>query len=94
MSDLDKELQEFDIDLDKDDVSDDDYGRTRGAHRKSVDEDEVNMSKARSQRPTGHIYLARRLTNSQHDLLSSSDSRCRTLFTFCLSLSRLGSSIR
>ena len=77
MSELDKELQEFDIDLDKDDVSDVDDGRTTGALRKSAEEDEVKTEKARSQRPNHNIYLARQLTNTQHDLLSSSSSDSR-----------------
>lgn len=40
-SDLEKELQEFDIDLDKDDVSDVDYGQSTGANKISAEEDEV-----------------------------------------------------
>jgi hypothetical protein len=41
MSDLEKELQEFDIDLDKDDVSDVENGQTTGVYKKTTDEDEV-----------------------------------------------------
>jgi hypothetical protein len=41
LSDLEKELQEFDIDLDKDDVSDAETGPSTGASKKFADEDEV-----------------------------------------------------
>ncbi|CAF4435967.1 unnamed protein product, partial [Rotaria sp. Silwood2] len=40
LSDLEKELQEFDIDLDKDDVSDVEIGQSTGVHKKYTDEDE------------------------------------------------------
>lgn len=45
MSDLEKELQEFDIDLDKDDVSDVENGQSTGVSKKTTDEDEVNPFK-------------------------------------------------
>ena len=45
MSDLEKELQEFDIDLDKDDVSDVENGQTTGVSKKTTDEDEVKPFK-------------------------------------------------
>jgi hypothetical protein len=44
-SDIEKELQEFDIDLDKDDVSDAENGQTTGVYKKFGDEDEVNTFK-------------------------------------------------
>lgn len=44
MSDLEKELEDFDIDLDKDDVSDVDFGQSTGAIKKPTDEDEVKPS--------------------------------------------------
>ena len=45
MSDLEKELEEFDIDLDKDDVSDVETGQSTGLNKNFGDEDEVNPSK-------------------------------------------------
>lgn len=45
MSDLEKELQEFDIDLDKDDVSDVENGQSTGVSKKTTDEDEVKPFK-------------------------------------------------
>ena len=45
ISDLEKELQEFDIDLDKDDVSDVENGQSTGVSKKTTDEDEVNPFK-------------------------------------------------
>jgi hypothetical protein len=42
LSDLDKELQEFDIDLDKDDVSDVDIDTAKRVFKTLSDEDEVN----------------------------------------------------
>jgi hypothetical protein len=41
LSDLEKELQEFDIDGDKDDVSDAENGQSKGDFKKSAIEDEV-----------------------------------------------------
>ncbi len=41
MSDLEKELQEFDIDLDKDDVSDVETEQSTGVFKKTTDEEEV-----------------------------------------------------
>ena len=41
LTDLDKELQEFDIDLDKDDVSDVEFEASTGAFKKSSEEEEV-----------------------------------------------------
>jgi len=45
MSDLEKELQDFDIDLDKDDVSDAENGQSTGVYKKTTDEDEVKTFK-------------------------------------------------
>lgn len=45
ISDLEKELQEFDIDLDKDDVSDAEIGQSTGVYKKTTDEDEVKTFK-------------------------------------------------
>ena len=45
LSDLEKELQEFDIDLDKDDVSDAENGQSAGVFKKTTDEDEVKTFK-------------------------------------------------
>lgn len=47
LTDLDKELQEFDIDLDKDDVSDVDFGLSTGASKHTLDEDEVTKRRGR-----------------------------------------------
>ena len=41
MSDLEKELEAFDIDVDKDDVSDAEDGQSSGVYKKTTDEDEV-----------------------------------------------------
>ena len=43
LSDLEKELQEFDIDPDKDDVSDIEKGQSTGFNKKFADEDEEVM---------------------------------------------------
>jgi hypothetical protein len=45
MSDLDKELEDFDIDLDKDDVSDDENRAlaSKRTFKKSAEEDEVTV---------------------------------------------------
>lgn len=45
LSDLEKELQEFDIDLDKDDVSDVENGQSTGVFKKTTVEDEVKPFK-------------------------------------------------
>jgi hypothetical protein len=45
LSDLEKELQEFDIDIDKDDVSDAENGQSAKASKKFADEDEVKTLK-------------------------------------------------
>jgi hypothetical protein len=45
ISDLEKELQEFDIDIDKDDVSDAENGQSAKASKKFADEDEVKTLK-------------------------------------------------
>jgi hypothetical protein len=48
MSDLEKELEEFDIGPDNDDVSDAENGQPKGAYKKSAIEDEVKTKKFRN----------------------------------------------